>query len=93
MKFLKFLNRHKGKIIFVLLLIAAAVYHTIYKEPKKVEEEILTHTLKKGTISQVLRKDGSISPKNSMEVNSSADGKIKEVLVKEGDTVKKGKNF
>lgn len=93
MKFLKLLNRHKGKIISILLIIAAVVYFSFYKKKPQVKDEILTETLRIGNIQQTLRKDGTISPKNSVEINSTADGRIKEIFVKEGDIVKKGQKL
>ena len=93
MKFLRFLNKHKGKIIIILLIIAAGVYFTLNKKQPEIKEEILIHTLKKGTILETLRKDGTISAKYDTEINSPADGRIKNLYVKEGDRVKKGQKL
>lgn len=93
MKILKFLNKHKGKIVIFLLIISAICYFAFRKEKPEIKEEILSHTLKKGTILETLRKDGSISAKYSIEINSPADGRIKNLYVKEGDRVKKGQKL
>ncbi len=93
MKFLRFLNKHKGKIIIILLIIAIACYFAFLKKKPEVKDEILMHTLKKGTILETLRKDGAISAEYSTEINSPADGRIKTLYVKEGDKVKKGQKL
>ena len=93
MKFVRFLDKHKGKIIILLLVIAAVCYFTFNKKKPEVKEEILMHTLKKGTILETLRKDGTISAKYSTEINSPADGRIKTLYVKEGDRAKKGQKL
>ena len=93
MKFLKFLNKHKGKIIIILLIIAAVCYYAFNKKKPEVKEEILMHTIKNGTISETLRKDGAIAAKYNMEINSTADGRITKMFVKEGDRVVKGQKL
>ncbi|WP_424245873.1 multidrug efflux pump subunit AcrA (membrane-fusion protein) [Elusimicrobium posterum] len=93
--FFKFLYGHKFKIIFVLVLCAAGAfgYYKYSKTAKKPKDEVLTETIKKGTIAISISKDGSFQAKDSLEVTSRADGKIKEIYVKEGDIVKEGQKL
>lgn len=93
MKFLNFLNRHKGKIIFILIIAAAVYYYSTHSKKPKIEEDIATETITRGDIMSVLKKDGALTPKLSTEVNSPADGRILKMLVKEGDQVKKGQKL
>ena len=93
MKFLNFLNRHKGKIILILIIAAAVYYYSTHSKKPKVEEDISTEIITRGNIMSVLKKDGALTPKLSTEVNSTADGRILKMLVKEGDQVKKGQKL
>ncbi len=93
MKFLNFLNRHKGKIILILIIIAAGYYYFTHKGETQIKEDIATETLTRGNIMSVLKKDGALTPKQSTEVNSPADGRILKMFVKEGDIVKKGQKL
>lgn len=94
----KALFKHKGKIIIVLIIIAAAAggwryYDKFKKNASKDISAEFTETVKKGDISIDITKDGAFQPKESVEVSSRADGKIKELFVKEGDTVKTGQKL
>lgn len=93
MKFLNFLNKHKGKIILILIIAGAGYYYFTHHKKPQVREEISTDILTRGNIMSVLKKDGALTPKHSTEVNSPADGRILKMFVQEGDTVKKGQKL
>ena len=93
MKFLSFLNRHKGKIILILLIAAAGYYYFAHNKKAEVKDDVSTETLSRGNIMSILKKDGALTPKHSTEVNSPVDGRILKMFVQEGDTVKKGQKL
>ncbi|MEW5951490.1 MAG: HlyD family efflux transporter periplasmic adaptor subunit [Elusimicrobiota bacterium] len=80
-------------IIAVLLILAAYFLYPIYKKYSVVEAEIEKAQAYKGDIEVTFQDIGDISPKNVIEIRSLASGELKEVLVREGDFVKKGQKL
>lgn len=80
-------------IIAVLLISAAYFLYPIYKKYSVVEAEIEKAQAYKGDIEVTFQDIGDISPKNVIEIRSLASGELKEVLVREGDFVKKGQKL
>ncbi len=91
----KFLLKHKGKILlfFVVLALAGGYYYKEKHVSSDSKEEVLTEKIRKGDIVLNISKDGAFQAKDSVEVNSKADGRIKEMFVKEGDLVKEGQKL
>jgi len=80
------------KIIFVLLVIgiAVAVWYFKFKpaeESAEITKEIQPVT---GTISTTISTTGTVLPKNRLEVKPPVAGRIEQILVQEGQDVKKG---
>lgn len=83
---------HKGKVFIVLVVIALVVgYWFKLKADRAVGlKDILTETVRKGDITMSINKEGFFQAKDSVEISAKTDGRIKEMRVKEGDTVKAG---
>lgn len=94
---LNFFLKHKGKIILIIIIAIAIVggryYYKKYSAKKNRGQEYMTEQIKRGEIKVEINKDGSLFAKESIEVNSRASGRIKEIYVKEGDIVKEGQKL
>jgi HlyD family secretion protein len=88
--FLKLVWTHKGKIILALSLACGGWYLYKYKFTKTSQNIEITEQIRRGDITISINKDGAFQAKESFEVTSRADGKIKEIFVKEGDYVIEG---
>ena len=85
-------NWSRGFIfIGVILLIAAgAISYYVFKDSgAQITYRIIP--VKKGDIVQFVQSTGTVSPQNRLEIKPPIAGRIDEVLVKEGEVVKKGK--
>lgn len=89
------MRNKKVKIILVLLILAGT---TIFFQNKKkdikgnneVIEEIKPFV---GTIQNTISTTGTVLPKNRLEVKPPVNGRIEEILVKEGEGVKVGQTL
>ncbi|OGS21074.1 MAG: hypothetical protein A2252_04055 [Elusimicrobia bacterium RIFOXYA2_FULL_39_19] len=79
----------KKIIIITLVLILAVSGYLFFKGKKKTatEQEI---NPKIGTISIDFRLNGSVEPRNRLEIKPQVSGRIEDVLVVEGQKIKKG---
>jgi multidrug efflux pump subunit AcrA (membrane-fusion protein) len=91
----KFLLRHWGKIIFIIIIAAGCCAYYFYREKKAAAARApeMTETITRGDLKLEINKDGAFQAKTSVEVNSRANGRIKEIYVKEGDIVKEGQKL
>ncbi|MCL2800116.1 MAG: efflux RND transporter periplasmic adaptor subunit [Endomicrobia bacterium] len=71
----------------VLIAVALALF-LIFKSPKQaIDKEA---QLKQRNLSVEFRETGAVSPRNRLEIKPPFAGRIEEILVNEGDNVKKG---
>lgn len=80
-------------LVLVAVLIAGIVFGYQYysdEETAKAAAEIETETVQRMNLSSSVSATGTIQPVNSVEVSSKVTARIKEVLVKENDSVTAG---
>jgi len=76
-------------IIGVVVIIAVIAFFNIrFKKKSSVSVEV--ETVKRKTISKIVKASGRIQPKRRVNVSASAIGKVTKVAVKEGDYVERG---
>lgn len=75
--------------IITALIIIAGVFFT-FRKPE-VEGEYREIAVKKQDLTLRVEASGTVSPQNRLEIKPPIAGRIEEVLVKEGEEVKKGK--
>lgn len=85
----------KKLILFTMLVAVILIGYIKYDVDSRTNKitdlpALPTSQIRKGTISSTLSGRGKITPSRLMPVNSSIEGQIKEILVAEGATVKKG---
>lgn len=85
-------KKSKGKIIFLIILIVAAVAAIGYflSKDKTVDIPVRTDKVSLRTITQKVNAIGNLHPETEVKISSEASGEIIELPVMEGDTVKKG---
>ena len=77
-----------GVLVALLVLGAAGFYYFILnKGAKQSFEEVRAA---RGTISSTVSTTGSVEPQTRVKIQSSVGGRIEEILIKEGQQVKKG---
>ena len=84
MKFLKW-------IIPLVILIAGGIFGYQYfqnEEVAKAQAEIETEKVQRMNLSSTVSATGTIQPVNSVEISSKITARIKQILVKENDSVK-----
>jgi len=90
MRFLRWLNRSKWWLIFAVVIIGAlwfGVKANFASGPKAVEE---VFTVERKTIVRTETVHGTLESKSQVDVKAKVGGILKEVLVKEGETVIRG---
>lgn len=73
-------------IIIIILLVTGGAYKLVHKDSSPFELE----KVKKGEITQLVSVTGEVKTEKEINLNFRTPGVIKEVYVKEGDTVKEG---
>lgn len=79
--------------ILMIFLILPVLFSCKEKKQEKKEETrvpVVVSMVKKGTVSRTLRFVGTFRADNSVEVFSKIAGRVKKVMVEEGDTVNRG---
>jgi len=75
--------------VLVVVVLGAGVYaSTVYS--KKGLVTVQTGTVVRQDLTSLVTASGEIKPKNYINIGANAQGQIKELLVKEGDRVRKG---
>ena len=81
-----------SRLIFILLgivaLIGAGIWWSSSNKPKG--EKVQTEKVAKRTIYETVSASGKIFPEVEVKISSDVSGEVVELLVQEGDTVKKG---
>src|SRR5690554_1290109 len=82
----------KKKIILPLVFIAIALGTWFFLSQRKdeVNYSYTPHEVKLGTLSISIDATGTVTPKNRLEIKSPIAGRVEEILVSEGEEVKKG---
>lgn len=83
-----FSMKNKKIIISILVLLVIGVGYWLY--PKKEKVEYREVTVSKQDIDVRILTTGKVSPENRVEIKPPVAGRIEEVLVKEGQKVRKG---
>lgn len=84
-------SRNKKILVVVVLLIAAAAGVVIFKMKNETQVVLKEVPVKRGNLILNVQASGTVSPENRLEIKPPVAGRIDEVLVKEGEAVKKGK--
>lgn len=85
--------RNKKFILFfvvVFILVAAGVWLTRRAQEKSSNEIVKVITPVVGSIKTVISCTGTVLPKNRLEVKPPVNGRVENILVREGDKVKVG---
>lgn len=75
-------------IIFVVIVIAGVL---IFNGKKKKEVKFKEVSLQRGSISLIVETNGTVKPRNRLEIKPPIAGRIDEILVREGAKIRKGK--
>ncbi len=75
----------------LVLLLSVAILAGCAKN--KVENKFETVNVMKGNISAFITSTGAVSPKNRLEIRPPISGRIEEVMVSEGNIVKKARHW
>lgn len=85
---------NKKNIVVVILVLAAAAVLILWKMPGKETGEVLREIAPhRGTIQQLVTSTATVLPKNRLEIRPPVSGRMESILVKEGETVKKGQTL
>ncbi len=74
--------------VVVLLLIVGGIF--LLSEKKKKNNQLTEIQPTRGSIAIEFRETGTVSPRNRLEIKPQVSGRIEDVLVVEGQNVKKG---
>lgn len=74
--------------VFLLLIAGGTLFY--FRSPRD-ESGFKVIPVKRGTIVQKVEATGTVSPQNRLEIKPPVAGRVEEILVKEGDEVRKGK--
>jgi len=82
----------KVSIIFAVLLILGIIITYQLKDKKETVEEInyVPYTVTTADVKEIIDTTGEVSALNRVEIKPSVSGRVDTLLVKEGDTVRKG---
>lgn len=93
-KILAFLGKHKFLSIFVALIIVAAGYFVWQKTSTKSQTTVVqTATVELGTLVVSVSESGTMASANRLPVTTQASGQVKQVFIKNGDTVTAGQKL
>ncbi|WPU63602.1 efflux RND transporter periplasmic adaptor subunit [Peredibacter starrii] len=82
---------NKKLIALLVVIVALAAGGVFYFSRKTGEEYVFTPVqIKKGDLKVTVDATATVSPQNRLEIKSPVAGRIEEILVKEGDVLKRG---
>ena len=80
----------RNKIIILLIVLGGvSAWYFLYNKPVEAPA-FKSEALVKTQLSAVISATGTVEPNNRLAINPQVSGRLESVLVKEGDTVKKG---
>lgn len=86
------MNKHKKILITILaMLVSTAIAYYFISKNKASEPTYTEIKVIRSELVQKVLSTGTVSPQNRLEIKPPVAGRIDEILVKEGDEVKKGK--
>ena len=86
------MNSRNKKIIGVIVITLAVAGGIFYFKSKSQDKVVMKEVpVTKGNLVLTVQAAGTVSPENRLEIKPPIAGRIDEVLVKEGEVVKKGK--
>jgi len=89
------MRNKKTKIIFAVVILALVSGFFIFKFKRAQSDAEIAKEIKPffGTIQNTISTTGTVLPKNRLEVKPPVNGRIEEILVKEGEKVKAGQTL
>jgi len=75
--------------VFIILVIAVFIAIKVRSRPQ-LTEEVKEITPVRGSIQSFISTTGTVLPKNRLEIKPPVNGRVENILVKEGEKVKKG---
>lgn len=92
---MNFFNRYKNYIlVLIIILLIIFVGNSLTSETTVNEKaSSITEVIKKGNIAEKVLVTGRVETANYLTVNTSVNGIVKKILVKEGDKVYKGQKI
>ncbi len=81
-----------SRLTFLILLTALAIGGTLYwrSQPKDQDQKVKTSKIVLGDITTEILTTGVIQPQNRLEIKPPVPGRIEQILVVEGQQIKKG---
>jgi membrane fusion protein, macrolide-specific efflux system len=83
---------NKVKLIFLALVLLAGVVFLVLRAKRPAQEEAVLKEIvpAMGRIQNIISTTGTVLPKNRLEVKPPVNGRVEQILVKEGQRVKAG---
>jgi len=87
--------RNKKIIYAILIALAIAGFFYLKMKPVKSENGMIVNEIKPtiGVIENIISTTGTVLPKNRLEVKPPVNGRVDEILIKEGEKVKVGQTM
>ncbi len=83
-------SRTKVLVGLAILAVAAAVVYANFYFKRAEGKEVAVEAVKKRDLESVVSASGKIQPKRSVNISADTMGRVTELAINEGDTVKKG---
>lgn len=80
----------KWILIIVALIVIAGFAYSAYNKGKNTGEKVTTETVVKRTIVETVTASGNVYPEVEVKVSPDISGQVTNLMVQEGDSVKKG---
>jgi macrolide-specific efflux system membrane fusion protein len=74
-------------VVGLIILLVLAFAWQGSRDPKVTYKEV---TVTRGTINHTILSSGFVQPRNRLQIKAPVSGRIEDILVKEGDVIKKG---
>lgn len=84
------LQGYSKKLIITSIAVIAVVTLLIIFATRGARTEYETYLVDRGEVVKIISATGSIAPSSKIKLQSEVSGKVREVVVREGDEVKKG---